>query len=175
MNKIKISLVKNSLDQEKSVRMVVQVIFNDNKDPDTLLECVLDSVNELDQLIGYEKNIRNEVSPVPIVPNLSIVDSIDKFYELQIQRYDELGENVKGTVEEDELDDKIFNYRSSHGIAWVLRGQEITDGLMGLADGKYEFSANDDFKQCQYIIDIDSYFQELKKARVEYLKITSHN
>lgn len=145
------------LSEDSNLFFLIVSLISLDGNPIKLLQVVLENVSQIQWFIKNEDNIRNEELPFYVKKNCSIAEAIEQFYE-----------NIDSDLEESKLLDSTYNYRNHHGIRFAFRGQDIVDLYIGLNHGEYEISYLKGSLLFKYVVDIDSFFEQLKKAQKKY-------
>lgn len=111
----------------------------------------------LDWLISNKKNILNEELPIRINDNYSIAEKIYLFYDM------------KKEIDEEILN-KMFEYRQSHGIRFGLRGTNVVEVYLGKNNSAYEISFYEKNKFWKYEFDPISFYENVESCLNEILE-----
>lgn len=145
------------LSEDSKLAFLIVSLISLGGRPVKLLQAVLEHASQIEWFMKNEDNIRNEELPFRVKENCSIAEAIEQFYE-----------NIDPDSDESNLLDCTYNYRHQHGIRFALRGQDIVDAYIGPNHGEYEMSCSEVGSQFKYVVDIDSFFEQLKKAQEKY-------
>ncbi|PNK65153.1 MULTISPECIES: hypothetical protein [Pantoea] len=100
-------------------------------------------------LLEHEKEIREDEIPFDKSRGNSLAEIIYDAYN-------------KLDTDDDELVDKMYNYRSGHCLRFATRGNDFPEVYIGKAGESYEVSKFSSTESWRYPIDIDDFFCNLK-------------
>ncbi|BBS35948.1 hypothetical protein ACJ9N4_20695 [Enterobacter sp. LM3] len=103
----------------------------------------------IEWFLDNEKDIKALEIPIGYLTGMSIAEGIHSIYE-----------NLD--VDNDEIIDKMFDYRSSHCLRFASRGTNFPEIYIGRNGVRYEVSIFNEREQWRYFFDIDDFFDELK-------------
>ncbi|ACZ78807.1 hypothetical protein Dd586_3981 [Dickeya parazeae Ech586] len=103
----------------------------------------------IEWFLDNEEDIKSLEIPVGYLTDTSIAEGIHSIYE-----------NLD--VDNDEVVDKMFDYRSSHCLRFASRGTDFPEIYIGKNGVRYEISIFNECEQWRYFFDIDDFFDELK-------------
>lgn len=100
-------------------------------------------------LLEHEKEIREDEIPFDKAQGNSLAEIIYDAYN-------------KLDADDDELVDKMYDYRSGHCLRFAARGTDFPEIYIGKAGESYEVSKFSSKENWRYPIDIDDFFRSLK-------------
>ncbi|WP_271311610.1 hypothetical protein [Yersinia intermedia] len=145
MNKLKISLLKNSLQDE------YQLVDISIKNETSLISIFCGNINLsrfIEWLLDNESEIKTSELPIDITDSGSLAYQIWHFYESE-----EIGNDI--------IVDAMFDYRASHCLRFGVRGTDFPEIYIGKLGSKHEismFTSNDSWR---YFIDINDFYKNL--------------
>ncbi|WP_324723402.1 hypothetical protein [Lelliottia sp. JS-SCA-14] len=147
MNKLRISLIEGP--QLVGFQVVDLSVVND-RNATTIFHGKVDLSELLDWFKENEHEIKSSNLPIDRVDGRSLARKIRHFYE-----------NVD--VEDDEIVDLMFDYRSHHCLRFAARGTLIPEIYIGKSEDNYEVSMSGTDSEWEYFIDIEDFYNHLKK------------
>lgn len=145
-------------DEKGYIALMKLGIFKDSEENDfvNLLNIYIESVDQIKDLENNEQFIRRENVEEFIDRSGSIAESIDNFYEVVDV------DNEKN----DEILSKVYEFRVRHSLWSAFRGQDIPDIYIGPIEDGHEISCVEKkFGHWHYVIDINTFFSEMKRIR----------
>lgn len=144
MNELSIMRMK---DTEYSQQ--IKVVLLSNKTKELLLEEVVD-INEFTTwFFKNELEIKTVDYPISLDKNKSIAENISLFYN-------------SVDVDNDDVIDKMYDYRCSHCLRFAARGIDFPEVYIGKKDDGYELSLCSFKEKWRYKIDIDDFFSNIR-------------
>jgi len=144
MNKLLITKSKES----DAVQLIdLSVIVNGEKH--SLFVGEVDVNEFIEWFFEHEKEIREHEIPINKLSGQSLAENIYLSYNIL-------------DVEDDEIVDKMYEYRSGHCLRFAARGNDFPEIYIGKLGGVYEISKYSPTESWRYPIDIDGFFNSIK-------------
>ncbi|MBU9830635.1 hypothetical protein AB6869_05585 [Rahnella rivi] len=146
MNKLNVTLF-NSAEAKKSQAVEISIKSND------VLHALFTGIVDFQALIEWLKEnedaIRKADFPIVNLTEDSLAKKIHCFYE-------------SVDVDDDDLIDAMFDYRTSHCLRFACRGVDFPEIYIGKLVSKHEISLFTDNETWRYFFDVDDFFGKLK-------------
>ncbi len=146
MNKLNVILF-NSAEAKKSQAVEISIKSND------VLHALFTGIVDFQALIEWLKEnedaIRKADFPIVNLTEDSLAKKIHCFYE-------------SVDVDDDDLIDAMFDYRTSHCLRFACRGVDFPEIYIGKLVSKHEISLFTDNETWRYFFDVDDFFGKLK-------------
>ncbi len=137
--------------------MTLKIVDENKIDIITIFEIEWDLRPFLDWFNLNKNNLLNEVFLIGD-PQKSLAEFFYNYYDSEIER-------------DEYEDEKVFEYRESHGLRFALRGTDIKDCYIGLNDEKYEISYFDNRdNNFRIFIDLESFIDDINNISKLLLK-----
>ena len=125
------------------------VCYSSNEQGDLLLAVKWDLRELIIWLIDNSRAISEEAIPECVRWNGSIFGSIEKFYD-------------EVDIDQDEMIDRVFEYRRRHEICFGLRGLTVPSIYIGRGENGGEVSGEIDGRRFAFSIDIASFYSRFQ-------------
>ena len=146
MNKLNITLL-NSAESKKA--QAVEISIKSNGVLHALFTGIVDFQALIEWLKENEDAIRKADFPIVNLTDDSLAKKVHCFYE-------------SVDVDDDDLIDAMFDYRTSHCLRFACRGVDFPEIYIGKLGSKYEISLFTDNETWRYFFDVDDFFGKLK-------------
>ncbi|MFD3242623.1 hypothetical protein ACE2AK_26315 [Rahnella perminowiae] len=146
MNKLNIILL-NSAESKKA--QAVEISIKNNGVLHALFTGIVDFQALIEWLKESEDAIRKADFPIVNLTQDSLAKKVHCFYE-------------SVDVDDDDLIDAMFDYRTSHCLRFACRGVDFPEIYIGKLGSKHEISLFTDNETWRYFFDVDDFFGKLK-------------
>ncbi|AEX52033.1 hypothetical protein GRAQ_01202 [Rahnella aquatilis CIP 78.65 = ATCC 33071] len=146
MNKLNIILL-NSAESKKA--QAVEISIKNNGVLHALFTGIVDFQALIEWLKENEDAIRKADFPIVNLTQDSLAKKVHCFYE-------------SVDVDDDDLIDAMFDYRTSHCLRFACRGVDFPEIYIGKLGSKHEISLFTDNETWRYFFDVDDFFGKLK-------------
>lgn len=146
MNKLNITLL-NSAESKKA--QAVEISIKSNGVLHALFTGIVDFQALIEWLKENEDAIRKADFPIVNLTDDSLAKKVHCFYE-------------SVDVDDDDLIDAMFDYRTSHCLRFACRGVDFPEIYIGKLVSKHEISLFTDNETWRYFFDVDDFFGKLK-------------
>jgi len=128
---------------------LIDLSIEENGSLKTLFKGVVDYHQFIEWIIENESAIRLSDFPIDGLGDESIAKRICDFYE-------------KLDVDNDELVDLMFDYRSSHCLRFASRGSDFPEIYIGKSVVGHEVSIFNEHEKWRYFFNVDDFFHKLQ-------------
>ena len=128
---------------------LIDLTMEENGSLKSLFKGRVDFQSFIKWFLDNEEDIKSLEIPVKYLTRMSIAEGIHSIYESL-------------DVNNDEVVDRMFDYRSSHCLKFASRGTNFPEIYIGKNGVKYEVSIFNEREQWRYFFDIDDFIDELK-------------
>ena len=117
---------------------------------------IVESVEQIDWFIENENLILSAEVPFSLEECESVAVGMKEIYD-------------KIDLDDEELLDRISEFRFSHAIRMAFRGQDLPDIFIAKGNNNYEVSCSEDNIEFCYQVEIVSLFEEIKSIKADYI------
>lgn len=154
------SMAKKEAKKLLFCQVIIAIESASGKEVSRILDMPLEFSSLIIWLRENKQSLLNDQIPIDSLPSESIAETINRFYT----KSDFKDANA------DSLDGLMYNYRISHGLRFALRGFNLPDIYMGLANNNYSISCCEENQTWSYKFDMQHFLDSSEQVYHEILK-----